>query len=387
MRAIAAPCVALAHLERHRAARRAAARVCGLARLRAAALRLCGEDLRQDAARDAGDHLTERRSAGGSTHPALLVPNAEALAAAPARAEPLAREAEEAARAADEAKKAAANATREAASRAASLRKLEQLKARADAELARAEKALAAARTDQAKAKAEEAQQKAAAKAAEAATQLETARAEAKAKPHPAAVKDAAKAAETKKAAAAEEAQRFEAKLALRAGLDLYQPRDEQALRAAQHAPSGRGWRRHSVRLDDRGSHHNPRCRQADRHACVHRGGVRRCGPALDGGHDRRRGRRKERARPHHHLEGCARPHRADRVADARSPCRTSRWRETDVHRRAGPVLAAGRRAACWWRERPDGCAQQPLQRRRTLSCATRHNLQKLVRPGVEAGH
>ena len=44
------------------------------------------------------------------SHPALLVPNAEALAAAPARAEPLAREAEEAATAADEAKKAAATA-------------------------------------------------------------------------------------------------------------------------------------------------------------------------------------------------------------------------------------------------------------------------------------
>ena len=102
---------------------------------------------------------------------------------------------------------------REAASRAASLRKLEQAKARADAELARAEKALAAAKTDQAKAKAEETQQKAAAKAAEAATQLETARAEAKSKPDPAAVKEAAKAAETKKAAAAKAA--LEAKLAL----------------------------------------------------------------------------------------------------------------------------------------------------------------------------
>src|SRR5262245_40892005 len=61
------------------------------------------------------------------SHPALLVPNAEAVAAAPARAEPLAREALEAARAADEAKKAAATATRDAAALAASLRKLEQL--------------------------------------------------------------------------------------------------------------------------------------------------------------------------------------------------------------------------------------------------------------------
>jgi ribosomal protein L14 len=147
------------------------------------------------------------------SHPALLVPNAEALAAAPARAEPLAREAMEAARAADEAKKAAATAVRDAASLNASLRKLEQLKARADAELARAERALAAAKTDQTKAKAEEAQQKAAAKAAEAATQLEAARADAKSKPDAVAVKEAAKVAETRKAAAAKAA--LEAKLAL----------------------------------------------------------------------------------------------------------------------------------------------------------------------------
>src|SRR6266404_714596 len=45
--------------------------------------------------------------------PALFVPNAEAIAAAPARAETLAREAEEAARIAGEAKKAVATAARE----------------------------------------------------------------------------------------------------------------------------------------------------------------------------------------------------------------------------------------------------------------------------------
>ena len=44
------------------------------------------------------------------SHPALFVPNAKAIAAAPARAETLAREAAEAAKAADEAKKAAATA-------------------------------------------------------------------------------------------------------------------------------------------------------------------------------------------------------------------------------------------------------------------------------------
>src|SRR5450432_665775 len=58
------------------------------------------------------------------SHPALLVPKAEAIAAAPAKAETLAREAAEAARTADEAKKAAASAARDAASLAALVRKL-----------------------------------------------------------------------------------------------------------------------------------------------------------------------------------------------------------------------------------------------------------------------
>ena len=94
------------------------------------------------------------------------MPNAQAVAAAPARAEKLAREAAEAAKKADEAKKAAATTAREAASLTAALRKLEWLKPRADAELAFADKALAAAKTDQAKARAEELKQKAAAKVA-----------------------------------------------------------------------------------------------------------------------------------------------------------------------------------------------------------------------------
>ena len=116
------------------------------------------------------------------SHPALLVPNAEAVAAAPAHAETLAREAAEAAKTADEAKKAAAIATREAASFTASLHKLGWLKPRADAELAFADKALAAAKTDQAKARAEELKQKAAAKAEEAGTRLDSAKADAKSK-------------------------------------------------------------------------------------------------------------------------------------------------------------------------------------------------------------
>lgn len=148
------------------------------------------------------------------SHPALFVPNAAAVAAAPARAAALPREATEAAKAAEEAKKAAATAARETASIKASLRKLELLKRSADAQLASADKALAAATTDQAKARAEDLKQKAAAKAAEAGTQLETATADAKAKlDADAAAKDAVKAAETRKAAVANAAS--EAKLAL----------------------------------------------------------------------------------------------------------------------------------------------------------------------------
>jgi len=146
--------------------------------------------------------------------PALFVPNAQALAAAPARAETLAREAEEAAKTADEAKKAAATAAHEAASFTASLRKLESLKTRADAELAYADKALAAAKTDEAKTRAEDLKQKAAAKAADLVTQIDSAKADAKAKLDAApAAKDAAKAAETRKADTAKAAN--EAKLAL----------------------------------------------------------------------------------------------------------------------------------------------------------------------------
>jgi hypothetical protein len=72
------------------------------------------------------------------SHPALFTPNAEAVAAAPAHAETLAREAAEAAKAAVETKKAAATAARETASLTSSLRKLELLKRSADAEFASA---------------------------------------------------------------------------------------------------------------------------------------------------------------------------------------------------------------------------------------------------------
>jgi hypothetical protein len=148
------------------------------------------------------------------SHPALLVPNAQTVAAAPARAETLEREATEAAKAADETKKAARTAEREAASLTASLRKLERLKTGADAELAQASKAFDAAKTDEARARAEERKLKAAAKAAEAGTQLETARADAKPKLDAApSAKEAVKAAANRKVDAAKAAN--DAKLAL----------------------------------------------------------------------------------------------------------------------------------------------------------------------------
>ena len=162
------------------------------------------------------------------SHPALLVPNREAIAAAPAKAEALPREAAEAAKTAEAAKKAAATAARETAALTTSLRKLEGLKARADAEVAYAEKVLASTKTDEAKVRAEEQKQKAAAKAAELATQLDTARADAKSKLDAAnAAKDAAKTAQTRKAETAKAAS--EAKLAL-APVSIYVSRTTQKL-------------------------------------------------------------------------------------------------------------------------------------------------------------
>jgi chemotaxis protein histidine kinase CheA len=174
------------------------------------------------------------------SHPELFQPNAEAIAAAPARAEALAREAAEAIKAAEEAKKGAATAVREAASLKASLRKLEQLKTRAAAELARADKAAAAAKTEETKARAEKQKQKAAAKVAELGTQLDIAKASATSKPDAAAAKDAAKAAETKKAAATKAAS--EAKLALEP-VSIYISRATQKLyvRRNTHKPAPDG--------------------------------------------------------------------------------------------------------------------------------------------------
>lgn len=175
------------------------------------------------------------------SHPALIQPQAEAIASAPAAIEPLVREAAAALKAADEAKKAATAAAREAASLTASARKLEQLKARADAELARADRAIAAARTDAAKARAEERKEKAAAKAEELATQLDAARESARAKRDAAAAaKDIAREAESKKAATTKAAS--DARLALEP-VSIYISRATQRLyvRRNTHKPAPDG--------------------------------------------------------------------------------------------------------------------------------------------------
>lgn len=175
------------------------------------------------------------------SHPALLVPKAEALAAAPARAEAAPREAAEAARSADEAKRAAAAATRETATLTASLRRLQGLKTRADAELASADRALAAARTDEARARAEDLKQRAAAKAADLGTQFDTAKADQAAKlDAAAAAKEAAKTAQTRKADTAKAA--TEAKLGIEP-VSIYISRATQKLyvRRPTHKPAPDG--------------------------------------------------------------------------------------------------------------------------------------------------
>jgi hypothetical protein len=175
------------------------------------------------------------------SHPALFVPNAQAIAAAPAKAQTLGREAVDAAKAADETKKAALVAAREAASLAASVRKLEQLKKRADAAVIFAGRRLAVAKTDSAKAQAEELQQKAQAKAAELASQLDNMKADATSKSEAATTaKDFAKAAATRKVDTAKAAN--DAKLALEP-VSIYISRATQKLyvRRNTHKPAPDG--------------------------------------------------------------------------------------------------------------------------------------------------
>ena len=148
------------------------------------------------------------------SHPALLVPNAEALAAAPARAEPLAREAVEAAESRRRGEESCRDRSR--VRQHCARRRCASWNRRRPAptpSLRAPRRCWPPQRPTKPRRKPRRRKQKAAAKAAEAGTQLETAKAEAKSKPDPAAVKEAAKVAETKKAAAAKAA--LEAKLAL----------------------------------------------------------------------------------------------------------------------------------------------------------------------------
>jgi len=175
------------------------------------------------------------------SHPALFVPDRDAIAAAPAKAEALPREAAEAAQSADQARKAVVRTARETASLTSSLRKLQGLKTRAEAELAYADKALAAARTDQAKARAEDLKQKASARVAGLGTQFDAAKADAKSKlDEAAAAKEAAKAAQARNADAANAAS--EAKLALEP-VSVYISRAAQKLyvRRNTHRPAPDG--------------------------------------------------------------------------------------------------------------------------------------------------
>ena len=175
------------------------------------------------------------------SHPVLFQPKAEAIAAAPGRAETTAREAADAAKEVDDTKKLAATTAREAGPVTAALKKLEWQKKSADNEVAYADKLLANAKTDQAKAKAEDLKAKAAPKAEQAATALDAARTDAKTKlDAAAAAKDAAKAAVTRKTDTAKAA--LDARLALEP-VSVYISRSTQKLyvRRNTHKPAPDG--------------------------------------------------------------------------------------------------------------------------------------------------
>ncbi|MDB5631112.1 MAG: hypothetical protein JWQ51_3452, partial [Tardiphaga sp.] len=174
------------------------------------------------------------------SHPLLFMPKAEAIAAAPARAETLARQAAETTKAAEAAKQALAQSARQTAALTVALRKLQGLKIRADRDLLSADQALGAAKTDAAKERAEQMKQKATAKAADLAAQLETAAAAAASNPPAEAFKNNAKAAEILKADAAKAAS--DARLALEP-VSVYISRETQKLyvRRNTHKPAPDG--------------------------------------------------------------------------------------------------------------------------------------------------
>ena len=162
--------------------------------------------------------------------------------------------------------------------------------------------------------------QKAAAKVAELQAQLDTAKANAKAKLDAAAAAQEAgqRRPRSKRADAAKAAERGEAR-AREPVSGLHQPRDAKALRGGATRISGcsDGGELFDLNCDHRGLGHEsaiPTSRY--RHACVLTAMARTAG-ACAGARSkiRRRRRRQGRARPDHHSAGCARPHRADRIA------------------------------------------------------------------------
>ncbi len=172
------------------------------------------EAVRQDAHRNAGDHFPGRRNARRVFSCGAVVPDAEAVAAAPAacrdararrgRGRQSGRRDEEG----GEASGARGGIGKGGAAQAGTP------KSSAEDEIADAEKAIAKAKKDEARARAEERKVKAAAKAAESGPKVETAKADAAAKIDAAAkAAAAAKEAATRKAETAKAAD--EAKLAL----------------------------------------------------------------------------------------------------------------------------------------------------------------------------
>ena len=224
------------------------------------------------------------------------MPKEDAIDAIPARAAALSHDADEATKAAAAAKAAVMPAKRAAAMAPLTVRRLSDLKRRADAALTVAEKKLAGvnaiqsnpnyvitdqARADAVKAAAEDARQKAAAEAEALGAQLDAAKTDAKAKQDAAAAAvAAAKDAEAKRVAAVNAA--TAAKLAERAGRDLHQPRDAEALCAARHAQEMAG-RRRAVRLQPGIPGRHQGSRQAARHPHLHRGGARGGSDGLGG--------------------------------------------------------------------------------------------------------
>ena len=198
------------------------------------ALRLCGEAVRQDADRDAGDHLAERRGSGRVFPPGAIdaergghrgCSGACGYARSRGRAAPPWRPSRR--RKPPRQRRAKRHRSHRRCASWNCSRGAPTLSSRPPTG------ALAAAKTDQAARRWLKTEAEGRAAATEAVTQLDTAKADAKSKLDAAAAEDHAKAAETKKATSAKAAS--EAKLAVEP-VSIHQPRDAEASRATQHA-------------------------------------------------------------------------------------------------------------------------------------------------------